>query len=32
MELTSEKASQLGLKLLSADVKDIMFPGEMKGK
>jgi regulator of protease activity HflC (stomatin/prohibitin superfamily) len=30
MELTSGKASELGLKLLSADVKDIMFPGEMK--
>jgi regulator of protease activity HflC (stomatin/prohibitin superfamily) len=30
MELTSQKASELGLKLISADVKDIMFPGEMK--
>ncbi len=30
MELTSAKASELGLKLISADVKDIMFPGEMK--
>jgi regulator of protease activity HflC (stomatin/prohibitin superfamily) len=30
MELTSEKASEFGLKLLSADVKDIMFSGEMK--
>ncbi len=30
MELTSGKASQLGLKLISADIKDIMFPGEMK--
>ena len=30
MELTSKKASELGLKLISADVKDIMFPGEMK--
>ena len=30
MELTSTKASELGLKLISADVKDIMFPGEMK--
>ncbi len=30
MELTSGKASEFGLKLLSADVKDIMFPGEMK--
>src|SRR6202048_1275516 len=30
MELTSGKASELGLKLVLADVKDIMFPGEMK--
>ena len=30
MELTSGKAGELGLKLISADVKDIMFPGEMK--
>jgi regulator of protease activity HflC (stomatin/prohibitin superfamily) len=30
MELTSGKASEFGLQLLSADVKDIMFPGEMK--
>jgi regulator of protease activity HflC (stomatin/prohibitin superfamily) len=30
MELASGKASELGLKLISADVKDIMFPGEMK--
>jgi regulator of protease activity HflC (stomatin/prohibitin superfamily) len=30
MELTSGKASELGLKLISADMKDIMFPGEMK--
>jgi regulator of protease activity HflC (stomatin/prohibitin superfamily) len=30
MELASAKASQYGLKLISADVKDIMFPGEMK--
>lgn len=30
MELTSTKASDYGLKLISADVKDIMFPGEMK--
>ncbi len=30
MELTSGKASEYGLKLLSADVKDIMFAGEMK--
>jgi len=30
MELTSGKASHFGLKLISVDVKDIMFPGEMK--
>ena len=30
MQLASKKASELGLDLLSADVKDIMFPGEMK--
>lgn len=30
MELTSGKATDLGLRLISADVKDIMFPGEMK--
>jgi regulator of protease activity HflC (stomatin/prohibitin superfamily) len=30
MELASQKASELGLRLISADVKDIMFPGEMK--
>jgi regulator of protease activity HflC (stomatin/prohibitin superfamily) len=30
MELTAGKASELGLKLISADVKDIMFSGEMK--
>jgi regulator of protease activity HflC (stomatin/prohibitin superfamily) len=30
MEITSKKASELGLRLISADVKDIMFPGEMK--
>jgi regulator of protease activity HflC (stomatin/prohibitin superfamily) len=30
MELTSGKASELGLKLISADIKDIMFSGEMK--
>jgi regulator of protease activity HflC (stomatin/prohibitin superfamily) len=30
MELTSAKANDLGLKLISADIKDIMFPGEMK--
>jgi regulator of protease activity HflC (stomatin/prohibitin superfamily) len=30
MELTAAKAAEYGLKLLSADIKDIMFPGEMK--
>ena len=30
MELTSKKVSELGLRLISADVKDTMFPGEMK--
>lgn len=30
MELTAAKAMELGLKLTFADVKDIMFPGEMK--
>jgi regulator of protease activity HflC (stomatin/prohibitin superfamily) len=30
MELTFTKASEYGLKLKLADVKDIMFPGEMK--
>ncbi|HKO04239.1 MAG TPA: slipin family protein [Candidatus Acidoferrales bacterium] len=30
MELCSAKASEYGLRLLSADLKDIMFPGEMK--
>ena len=30
LELTSTKASEYGLKLKLADVKDIMFPGEMK--
>jgi regulator of protease activity HflC (stomatin/prohibitin superfamily) len=29
-ELTSGKAAEFGLKLISADIKDIMFPGEMK--
>jgi regulator of protease activity HflC (stomatin/prohibitin superfamily) len=29
-ELTSGKAVEYGLKLISADIKDIMFPGEMK--
>jgi len=30
MELTAGKAAELGLKLISAEMKDIMFPGEMK--
>jgi len=30
MDLTSGKAGEWGVKLISADVKDIMFPGEMK--
>jgi regulator of protease activity HflC (stomatin/prohibitin superfamily) len=30
MDLTSKKASEFGLKLISADVKDMMLPGEMK--
>ena len=30
MEMTAAKAAELGLKLKVADVKDIMFPGEMK--
>jgi regulator of protease activity HflC (stomatin/prohibitin superfamily) len=29
-ELTSGKATEYGLKLILADIKDIMFPGEMK--
>ncbi len=29
-ELTSPKIEQLGLKLISVDIKDIMFPGELK--
>jgi regulator of protease activity HflC (stomatin/prohibitin superfamily) len=29
-QLTSAKATEFGLKLISADIKDIMFPGEMK--
>lgn len=29
-ELTATKATEYGLKLISADIKDIMFPGEMK--
>jgi regulator of protease activity HflC (stomatin/prohibitin superfamily) len=30
MELTSDKARKIGLELISADIKDIMFPGELK--
>lgn len=30
MEIGSRKATALGLHLISADAKDIMFPGEMK--
>jgi len=30
MELTSKKVEDMGLKLLSVDLKDIMFPGELK--
>ena len=30
LELTAAKAAEMGLKLISADVKDIMLPGEMK--
>lgn len=30
MEMTKEKAAGFGVNLISADVKDIMFPGEMK--
>ena len=30
MALTTAKATELGLKLTLADIKDIMFPGEMK--
>jgi regulator of protease activity HflC (stomatin/prohibitin superfamily) len=30
MELGAEQASELGLTLLSADVKDIMFPGPLR--
>lgn len=30
MQLVSGKASEMGLKLICADIKDIMFPGEMK--
>ena len=30
MELTEAKVSEFGLRLLSVDVKDIMFPGKLK--
>jgi len=30
MENASKKVEELGLKLLSADIKDIMFPGDLK--
>lgn len=30
MERGSDKAEQMGVKLISCDVKDMMFPGEMK--
>jgi regulator of protease activity HflC (stomatin/prohibitin superfamily) len=30
MEVAQGKTAEMGLKLISADVKDIMFPGEMK--
>ena len=30
LEKTTEKVSELGLTLLSADIKDIMFPGDLK--
>jgi regulator of protease activity HflC (stomatin/prohibitin superfamily) len=30
MELASGKAEEMGLKLISADIKDMMFPGDMK--
>jgi regulator of protease activity HflC (stomatin/prohibitin superfamily) len=30
MELSQRKAAEMGLKLISADVKDVMVPGEMK--
>jgi len=30
MQLTSHKATEMGLKLISADIKDIMFAGDMK--
>jgi regulator of protease activity HflC (stomatin/prohibitin superfamily) len=30
MEMTQSKISDMGVKLISADVKDVMFAGEMK--
>lgn len=30
MESASEKVEEIGLKLISADIKDVMFPGELK--
>ena len=30
MEISSKKVEEIGLKLISADIKDIMFPGELK--
>jgi regulator of protease activity HflC (stomatin/prohibitin superfamily) len=30
MEIASPKAEEMGLKLTSADIKDMMFPGDMK--
>lgn len=30
MDLTAKKAVEFGLTLISADIKDMMFPGEMK--
>jgi regulator of protease activity HflC (stomatin/prohibitin superfamily) len=30
MEISSKKFEEIGLKLISADIKDIMFPGELK--
>ena len=30
MEISAKKSLEYGLKLISADVKDLMFPGEMK--
>jgi len=30
LKLTEKKIQNLGLKIISADIKDIMFPGELK--